>query len=141
MMGDVMDQQKQLAAETEAYLAKIRETVRASKELVESTKLRLAETDRLLARQGLTREDVEKMPITEEQQRLVDEELKRRGFEPIATLDGDAAAWGGNVSVATEEASRPAASVASANLTAGDGDGSVENRKRRFNVMMQQFRM
>jgi hypothetical protein len=36
---------------------------------------------------------------------------------------------------------RPPACEAGANFTAGDGDGSVENRKRKFNVMMQQFRM
>lgn len=135
-----MDEQSQLVAETEAYLAKIRKTVRASRSLVETAKLRLAETDRLLESQGLTREQLEKMTITPEQQRAADAELKRRGFD-LADLPAEPVKPAREVSVGFEESVRPAASTASANFTAGDGDGSVENRKRKFNVMMQRFRM
>lgn len=130
-----MDEAERLAAETEAYLAKIRKTVNASKALVEGARLRIEETDRLLERQGLTREQLEQLPVTEEQQRLVDAELERLGYPPLPELPPESAPR------AADEPVRPAASVASANLTAGDGDGSVENRKRKFNVMMQHFRM
>lgn len=46
-------------AEVESYLARIRETVRKSELLMEQAELRCRETDRLLASQGLTREDAE----------------------------------------------------------------------------------
>ena len=42
-----MAEKSKLAAETEAYLAKIRKTVSESKSLVESAKLRMVETDRM----------------------------------------------------------------------------------------------
>lgn len=135
-----MDEKSQLVAETEAYLAKIRKTVRASRSLVETAKLRLAETDRLLESRGLTREQLEQMTITPEQQRAADAELKRMGFD-LSDLPAEPVPSERRVPVAAEASARPAASVASANFTAGDGDGSVENRKRKFNVMMQQFRM
>lgn len=135
-----MDEKSQLVAETEAYLAKIRKTVRASRSLVETAKLRIAETDRLLERQGLTREQLEQMKITPEQQRAAEAELQRMGFD-FSDLPSEPVSPTREVSVGAEEAVRPAAAAASANFTAGDGDGSVENRKRKFNVMMQQFRM
>lgn len=134
------DKKKKLA-ETEAYLARIRNTIRASRELMESTRLRIAETDRLLERQGLTRETLAKIKITPEQQAVADAELKRMGFnEPLPEV----------LSVPPKEAlieetkEDPQASFAhqaSANFTAGESEGSVENRKRKFNVMMQRFRM
>lgn len=137
-----MDEKSRLVAETEQYLARIRETVRSSRALVETAKLRLEETDRFLASQGLTREALEKMTVTEEQQRAVDAELKRLGFEPLAeVLPEESLHEHRELSTAIEESERPVVSTASANFTAGDGDGSVENRKRKFNVMMQQFRM
>lgn len=136
-----MKEKSQLVAETEAYLAKIRKTVRASKSLIETARLRIAETDRLLESQGMTREALQKVTFTEEQQRAVDAELERMGYQPLPEVPRDPVTEARETSVAYEESRRPAASVASANFTAGDGDGSVENRKRRFNVMMQQFRM
>ena len=45
----------------EEYLAKIRETVRKSRELVALAKEKLAETDRLYQEAGLTREQVKEM--------------------------------------------------------------------------------
>lgn len=132
-----MSEKSKIAAETEAYLAKIRKTVSASKSLIESARLRIAETDRMLEKQGLTREQVENITVTEEQQRLVDAELKRMGFEPLPAVDTPAPLMPGDTSGAQPRE----ASTASVNFTAGDGDGSPENRKRKFNVMMQRFRM
>ena len=42
----------------DAYLARIRKTIADSNALVSQAELRIAETDRLLSEQGLTREQV-----------------------------------------------------------------------------------
>ena len=139
-----MSEKSKIAAETEAYLAKIRKTVRDSKNLVESVKLRLAETDRMLESAGTTREEVMKFSFSASQKEAVNEELERMGLERLADdADDIRDEYGERVlgSGAAEENIRPTACEAGANFTAGDGDGSVENRKRKFNVMMQQFRM
>jgi hypothetical protein len=137
-----MAEKSKLAAETEAYLAKIRKTVRDSKNLVESAKLRMVETDRMLESAGTTREEVMKFSFSSSQKEAVNEQLERMGFEKLD--DGDIRGECGERSLgpgAADENMRPPACEAGANFTAGDGDGSVENRKRKFNVMMQQFRM
>ena len=138
-----MAEKSKLAAETEAYLAKIRKTVRESKNLVESAKLRMVETDRMLESAGTTREEVMKFSFSSSQKEAVNEQLERMGFEKLDD-DGDIRGEYGERTLgpgAEDENSRPVACEAGANFTAGDGDGSVENRKRKFNVMMQQFRM
>jgi hypothetical protein len=66
------------------------------------------------------------------------------GYERLADEESDVRREYGEHSLgsgAADENIRPAACVAGANFSAGDGDGTVENRKRKFNVMMQQFRM
>ena len=138
-----MSEKSKISAETEAYLAKIRKTVRESKNLVESVKLRMAETDRMLENSGTTREEVMKFSFSESQKVAVNEELERMGLERLDEA-GDVRDEYGERSLgagAEDENARLVASEAGANFTAGDGDGSVENRKRKFNVMMQQFRM
>lgn len=138
-----MSGKSKISAETEAYLAKIRKTVRESKSLVESVKLRMAETDRMLENSGTTREEVMKFSFSESQKAAVNEELERMGLERLDDA-GDVRDEYGERTLgpgAEDENTRPVACEAGANFTAGDGDGSVENRKRKFNVMMQQFRM
>ena len=137
-----MAEKSKLVAETEAYLAKIRKTVSESKSLVESAKLRMVETDRMLEDSGTTREEVMKFSFSAAQKETVNAQLERMGFEKLD--DGDIRGEYGERSLgpgAADENMRPPACEAGANFTAGDGDGSVENRKRKFNVMMQQFRM
>ncbi len=116
-------------AETEAYLKKIRQTIKDGKNLVAQAELRIAETDRLLEREGLTREQLEKMTFTDEQKKIVNEELKRRGLP----------------SLEDKEDEPKAASLHGGGLPPGpdptECDGSAENRKRKFGVMMQPFRM
>ena len=139
-----MAEKSKLVAETEAYLAKIRKTVSESKNLVESAKLRMAETDRMLEDSGTTREEVMKFSFSASQKEAVNEQLERMGYERIDTDEGDVRCEYGERSLgsgAGDENIRPAACTAGANFSAGDGDGTVENRKRKFNVMMQQFRM
>lgn len=138
-----MSEKSNIVAETEAYLAKIRKTIDASKNLVESARLRIAETDRMLEKQGLTREQVMKLSFTDAQKEAVNKELERMGLERLED-ERDIMNEYGEHSLGTgaEDVNvRPAASEAGANFTAGDGDGSPENRKRKFNVMMQRFRM
>ena len=138
-----MSEKSKISAETEAYLAKIRKTVRESKNLVESVKLRMAETDRMLENSGTTREEVMKFSFSSSQKEAVNAQLERMGFEKLDD-DGDIRSEYGERSLgpgAADENMRPPACEAGANFTVGDGDGSVENRKRKFNVMMQQFRM
>jgi hypothetical protein len=139
-----MAEKSKLVAETEAYLAKIRKTVSDSRNLVESAKLRLVETDRMLESAGTTREEVMKFSFTDAQKEIVNSQLERMGYERLADEESDVRREYGEHSLgsgAADENIRPAACVAGANFSAGDGDGTVENRKRKFNVMMQQFRM
>lgn len=63
---------------TEEYLASIRRTIAESKRMMESVKLRFAETDRMLEESGTSREEVMKMRFSREQRVAVNEELKRR---------------------------------------------------------------
>lgn len=139
-----MSEKSKIVADTEAYLAKIRNTVKASRSLVESAKLRMVETDRMLESAGTTREEVMKFSFSASQKEAVNEELERMGFDRLDDDDGDVRREYGERSLgagAADENIRPQACTAGANFSAGDGDGSVENRKRKFNVMMQQFRM
>ena len=139
-----MAEKSKLVAETEAYLAKIRKTISDSRSLVESARLRMAETDRMLEGQGLTREQVMEFSFTDEQKKAVNAQLASRGLPLLDETDDDKveySARGGSDSATESESFKSPASEASANFTAGDGDGTVENRKRKFNVMMQQFRM
>lgn len=123
--------QKNIAAmrrETEAYLKKIHKTIQDSKSLLGQVELRMAETDRLLEEQGLTREQLSSVSFTDEQIAAVNEELKRRGLPPLDDLPPkrEATLRGGGTPPAPDPAER---------------DATPENRKKKFGVMMQQFRM
>lgn len=117
-------------AEVKDYLAGIRKTIADSEALVEQARLRIAETDRLLASQGLTREQVLGFRVTRDQLLVVNEELRRRGLPPI---EDDEAAF--DFRAATDglrAADRPAAPPA--------GDELAE-RQRKFGVFMQDYRL
>lgn len=117
-------------AEVKDYLAGIRKTIADSEALVEQARLRIAETDRLLAAQGLTREQVLGFKVTRDQLLVVNEELRRRGLPP---LEDDEAAF--DFRAATDElraAERPAAP------SAGD---ELAERQRKFGVFMQDYRL
>jgi len=112
--------------ETEEYLAKIRKTIAESKQMVESVKLRFAETDRMLEESGTTREEVMKMCFTPEQKEAVNAELERRGFP---SLKGD------------ELQNLAIAAAPSPVVGAADVQEDMENRRRKFGAMMKPFRM
>ena len=112
--------------EVEEYLAKIRQTIAQSEHLIAEVDLRIAETDRFLESQGLTREQVLNLKLSGEQRRLVDEELKRRGLPGLE-----------------EDEARGVPPVYETTPSWGETDSQcdLDNRKRKFGAMMQQFRM
>ena len=113
------------------YLARIRKTIAESEELVAQTELRMRETDRLLESQGLTREQVMGLRFTREQRLAVNEELKRRGLPPIeddgAEADDD------------PDAPAPVGIPAAPTFGSHDSQGDLENRQRKFGMMMKPF--
>ena len=116
----------------EQYLAKIRKTIADSEDLIAQTELRIAETDRMLERQGLTREQVLAMRFTDAQMEAVNAELKRRGLDPLEK-------WRAQDDVGGAEP------IASDPDVFGDGpatsDAELENRQRKFGMMMKPFQI
>ena len=129
-------QKRELDSETKAYLAKIQRTIAASNELISQAEMRRAETDRMLADQGLTREQVEALRFTPEQLKAANAELARRGLPPIEeeqVLAGDARADADARLTGAGRAADP-------NFNPEDSKEDLENRKRKFNVMMSDLR-
>ena len=120
------------SAEVEAYLARIRKTIADSERLVSQTQLRIAETDRMLEKQGLTREQVMAMRFTDEQFEAVNAELKRRGMDPLEK-------WEPEESGGQEALDPPYAS------DFGPGgpspDAELAERQRKFGMMMKPFQI
>jgi len=122
-----MDRQTECAA----YLAKIDKTVKDARALVDAVKLRIAETDRMLEKQGLTREQLRAMRITSEQRALVQAELKRLGLPPLEDP-------------AELEALRDQVEESRAKILADEepkGEAALENRTRKFGSMMREYRL
>lgn len=118
--------------ELEEHLAKIRKTIAESESLVSQAELRLAETDRLLESQGLTREQVMSMRFSEAQIDAMNGELKRRGLDPLekwALADGAGAPG-------TE-----AGAYAPPDTPALSADDELAERRRKFGMMMKPFQI
>ena len=111
----------------EEYLAKIRRTIAESRQMVESVKLRFAETDRMLEESGTSREEVAKMKFTPEQRAAVNEELVRRGMPPLEHPEKVLAPF-----------APPTSPIAFGN---SDMTEDIENRRRKFGAMMKRFKM
>lgn len=115
-----------VSKETEAYLSRIRKTIEESKNIVAQTELRIAETDRMLEKQGLTREQVMAMRFSEAQIEAANAELRRRGLDPLEK-------WTmGDVPDKSPNYEDPAA---------GNRDASdeVAYRQNKFGMMMKPF--
>jgi len=123
-----MDEQQN---DVKAYLARIRKTVEKSESLIAQAELRIAETDRMLERQGLTREQVLAMRFSEAQIEAANAELKRRGLSPIEQ-------WGMGSAETAAEAPAPAHDYAPAPVSLDD---ELENRQRKFGMMMKPFQI
>ena len=123
----------------DAYLARIRKTIADSKNMVSQVELRIAETDRMLERQGLTREQVMAMRFSDAQMEAVNAELKRRGLDPLEKWEDDARretmddAENATRETMDESYSSPLAPPAS--------DAELENRQRKFGMMMKPFQI
>ena len=113
----------------EAYLARIRKTIADSENLVAQAGLRIAETDRMLERQGLTREQVMAMRFSDAQIEAVNAELKRRGMDPLERWErGEERVTGDEIRV-TSDGRRETMDV------------ELENRQRKFGMMMKPFQI
>ncbi|MBR4675190.1 MAG: hypothetical protein IKP00_12055 [Victivallales bacterium] len=123
--------------ETKAFLARIRRTINASNELLAKLELRRAETDRLLEAQGLTREQVEAMSFTPEQMKAVNQELARRGLPAIEEEQTQA----GEANSQVDSHSATARRATERTFDPGDTKEDLENRRRKFNMMMNNFRL
>ncbi len=114
------------------YLARIRKTIAESEALVAQTELRMRETDRLLESQGLTREQVLSLRFSKEQKLAVNEELKRRGLPPIED-EGD------DLPPPDPDAPAPVGVPAAPAFAVHDSQGDLENRQKKFGMMMKPF--
>ena len=121
-------------SDTEAYLARIRKTIADSERLVEAARLRIAETDRMLEKQGLTREQVMNFRFSPEQREAVNRELVRNGLDPIEAWEEDL--------VASEDVRRETLDASRASSLASDSpDGELAERQRKFGMMMKPFQL
>ena len=127
-MSDGMDR------ETEAYLARIRKTIAESSRLVEQAGLRIAETDRFLESQGLTREQVMGLRFTDRQREAVNAELARRGMEPLEEEDHEFFAESPRIGDSSDF------SAHSGSLREENGTDLAE-RQRKFGMMMKPFQI
>ena len=117
--------------DVDAYLAKIRKTIADSERIVSQAELRIAETDRMLESQGLTREQVMAMRFSEAQMEAVNAELKRRGLDPLEQ-------WETQVGV-EDEGHDEYERMYDDKLATGDPE--LENRQRKFGMMMKPFQI
>ena len=119
------------------YLARIRKTIEASNRLVDEAALRMRETDRMLERQGLTREQVMNMRFSEAQIEAANAELKRRGFDVLETWDelkggrDDLRAGHAQDGFGQDGAPRPDTSA----------EDEAVSRQRKFGLMMKPFHL
>lgn len=132
-----------LEKDTEAYLARIRRTIAESSRLVEQAQLRIAETDRMLESQGLTREQVMGFRFSEEQRELVNRELARRGMEPVDWDFGGQDTGGGDPQPQTFKPSelQPSDPQASSLRPSSAPDAELAERQRKFGMMMKPFQI
>ena len=114
--------------DVQAYLGRIRKTIAESENLVSQAELRIAETDPMLEQQGLTREQVLNFRFTEAQREAVNEELKRRGLEPME-WDSDVGREMPDEPHVPSFASDPAS------------DSELAERQRKFGMMMKPFQI
>ena len=121
-MGESLDR------DTEAYLARIRKTIADSSALVSQAELRIAETDRMLAKQGLSREQVMAMRFSQEQIDMANAHLARLGMEPL-----DAAAL--------EAGAAESDAGAGGGAPSGEPGAELSERRRKFGMMMQPFQI
>ena len=118
----------------QAYLARIRKTIADGKNAVSQAELRIAETDRMLERQGLTREQVMAMRFSQAQIDAANAELERRGMDPLELWQSEDN--GGEPSTFKPSELQPSTFQPSA-----DSDAELAERQRKFGMMMKPFQI
>ena len=113
------------------YLAKIRKTIADSKLVISQTELRIAETDRLLESQGLSREQVLAMRFSEAQIEAANAELRRRGLDPFEKWEG----------LHEPEPVKEEQENAAEGRDRGSAGDDVAYRQRKFGMMMKPFQI
>ena len=133
-----MKDEQSMDEDTRRTLERVRKTIADSNALLSQVELRRAETDRMLEAQGLTRAQVEAMSFSPEQLEAVNEELKRRGMQPL-----DIEEFGKQSNGDAVEDSRLTGEgrAAEPNLDSEDSKEDLANRRRKFNVMMNNYRL
>jgi len=133
-----MKDEQSMDEDTKQTLERVRKTIAESNALLSQVELRMAETDRMLEAQGLTRAQVAAMRFTPEQLDAVNAELKRRGMNPLNIEE-----FGKPSDDGTFEDSRLTGEgrAAEPNLDSEDSREDLSNRRRKFNVMMNNFRL
>ena len=123
------EEEKAKRDEIQELLARTRANIAESRALVSEAELRIAETDRFLAQQGLTREQVLNLSFTPEQKLMVNEELRRRGLPPI---EDNAAA--GDFDAVTDE-------LRATSQEAEVEENTLSERQRKFGSLMHDIRL
>ena len=116
------------------YLAGIRKTIAESESMLSQVELRMAETDRMLASQGMTREQVLSLQFSDEQLEAANRELERRGMPPVEDTWSE-----GRRSEGREIDGRQDFGLSTLDQTAADG--GADERRRKFGMMMKPFRL
>ena len=127
------DEKGRSKQEMDAYLARIRKTIADSQNLVSQAELRIAETDRMLEQHGLTREQVMAMKFSDTQLEAVNDELKRRGLDPLEKWYMD------DRETPDEDPSIEGSALDSE--VPGMSGAELENRQRKFGMMMKPFQI
>ena len=112
----------------QAYLARIRKTIADSNSLISQAELRIAETDRMLEKQGLSREQLMQMHFSKAQIEAANQELRRRGLEPLETEDDNA--W---------KAPRDDREESRVSHLEAVTDDELAQRQKKFGMMMKPF--
>ena len=129
--------------DVKAYLARIRKNIEKAENLVAQAELRMAETDRMLERQGLTREQVMSYRFSEAQLEAANAELRRRGMNPIERWEEGEGQWSsaatGNRQPTTGNRQPTTGNRQPANQV--DADKELAERQKKFSFMMKPFQI
>lgn len=127
--------------DTEAYLARIRRTIAESNRLVDQVELRIRETDRALEAQGLTREQVMSIRLSDEQRVAMNRELARLGIDPRTVADVMAPDVDAGQEVVAPKPVADARREDVASQSVDDAADDLAHRRMKFGLMMKPFQI
>lgn len=127
--------------DTEAYLARIRRTIAESNRLVDQVELRIRETDRALEAQGLTREQVMSIRLSDEQRVAMNRELARLGIDPRTVADVMAPDVDAGQEIGAPKPVADARREDVAPQSVDDAADDLAHRRMKFGLMMKPFQI